>query len=110
MTVVDWGPVSSWLAAVGTILAATIALFGGFRVFDLLRTPRLRLTFEQTEPWCRITQLVNGPGLWVRVRVENVGRDPTRGCVGQVTRVTTGEAVRDDIEGACRSASSVSAE
>ena len=94
LATIDWGPVSAWLAAVGTIFAASIALLGGFRVFDLLRAPHLRLTFEHREPWCR----ADAVGLWVRIRVENVRGEPARGCVGQVTRVTTGNQLRPDID------------
>lgn len=94
---VDWGPLASWFAAGGTILAATVALLGGFRVFDWFRAPRLRVSFQQSEPWCRTTQLVSGnEGYWVRVRVENVGHDSARGCVGKLTEVRTDGTLRGD--------------
>ena len=52
---IDWGPVSAWVAAIATILATIVALLVAYRVPDNLRSPRLRLTFEQSEPWCRST-------------------------------------------------------
>ena len=96
---VDWGPVSSWVAAILTFLAVTLALLVAFGVFDSLKAPKIRLTFQQKEPWCRTTKLaVGSDAFWVRVGVENVGRKPARGCIGRVISVTTDGEVRQDVD------------
>jgi len=51
-------------------------------VFRWFRAPRLRITFEHTQPWCRTE--AHGE-LWVRVAVANVGRSPAHGWVGRIT-------------------------
>jgi hypothetical protein len=45
--------VAGWAGAIATFLAASVALLVAAGVFDSLRGPRLRLTFERAEPWCR---------------------------------------------------------
>lgn len=96
---IDWGPLSSWFAAVATVLAATVALLGGFRVFDRLRAPRLIISFQQREPWCRKTRLQSGDeGYWVRLGVENVGKEPARSCIGKLAGVTSEGNLRGDID------------
>ena len=77
----------TWAGAIATVLVvittALVALgyFGGFR------GPRLRLTFEATEPWCREGKAEgDGTALWVRVGVENLGSSPARGCLGRLIR------------------------
>jgi hypothetical protein len=63
------------------------------------RTPGFRLTFEQTEPWCRGgVHPVDGEVLWVRVGVENVGQQPARGCVGRLTGIATDGVPRADVD------------
>jgi hypothetical protein len=96
---VEWGPVSAWVAAGVTVLATLVALLVALGVFDAFRAPRLRLTFEDTEPWCRRTARAGGrDALWVRLGVENVGRRPARGCIGRLNRLTTDGAVRPDVD------------
>lgn len=96
---VDWGPVGVWAGAIATFLAALIALLGSVGGFDRYRAPRLRLTFEQTEPWCRGgVHPVDGEVLWVRVGVENVGQQPARGCVGRLTGIATDGMPRADVD------------
>jgi len=95
---VDWGPVSSWAAAVVTLLAVLVALFG-WRMWDWLRRPQLRIIFEHAEPFCRKTELTNGrDGYWVRVRVENTGVEPARACIGKLTRIYTDGQFRQDMD------------
>src|SRR5690349_13045944 len=85
---VEWGPVAAWAGAVVTFLSVLVALAIALGLFDAFRGPRIRITFEQIEPWCR--KAVGGDdALWVRVGVENVGRKPARGCVGRMISVTT---------------------
>jgi hypothetical protein len=96
---IDWGPVSSWAAAVATVLATLTSLLVAFRVPDSFRSPRLRTTFENKEPWCRSTELEGTVGsLWVRIGVENVGGEPARGCVGRLIGLTTDGVVRADVD------------
>jgi len=99
MLTVDWGPVSSWFVAAGTLAAAMVALLGGIGIWGWFRRPRLEITFQQTEPWCRQTELATGKkGYWVRIRVENKGLDPARGCIGKLTAVHTDGQLRSDID------------
>jgi hypothetical protein len=96
---IEWGPVSAWVAAVATILATIVALLVAYRVPDSVRAPRLRLTFEPAEPWCRGAALADGRNVyWVRIGVENVGRDAARGCVGRLLGLTTDGVARADVD------------
>jgi hypothetical protein len=75
----EWGPAGTWAGATATFLAALIALLASLGRFDRFRAPRLQVTFEQTEPWCRFGEHpVDGTVLWVRVGVENLGRAGAR--------------------------------
>src|SRR4029450_12231583 len=95
MLAVTWGPVAVWAGAIATFVVATIALLAGAGYFDRLRAPRLQLTFEHTEPWCRFVDHPDeGHVLWVRVAVENIGRGPARGCVGRLMVLRTDGVVR----------------
>jgi hypothetical protein len=69
-------------------------------VFDSLRGPRLRITFQRAEPWCR----TGAQGeLWVRVAVENAGRAPAHGCVGRDRLgLHTPSGARAHLGGVCR--------
>lgn len=91
----DWGTVAAWAGGIATFLAALVALLGAAGVFRSFRAPRLRITFEHTQPWCRTE--AHGD-LWVRVAVENVGRSPAHGCVGRVTALTTDGRTRADLD------------
>ena len=80
------------------MLAVLVALFG-WRLWDWLRRPQLRIIFEQAEPFCRKTELSNGrDGCWVRVRVENTGVEPARACVGKLTKTYSNGQVRQDMD------------
>jgi hypothetical protein len=88
-----------WAAASATFAAALIALLASLGVFDAIRAARMRITFEQREPWCRAATLSDGTtALWVRVGVENFRNRPARGCVGRITGLSTNGAVREDID------------
>ena len=92
----DWGPVSSWVAAAVTFLAVIVALFGQ-RMWERLRQPRLDITFDHAESFCREAPLCDGrQSYWVRVKVQNRGKDPARACVGKLSKVYTGGRFRDD--------------
>jgi hypothetical protein len=96
---IDWGPVSTWAGASATFLAALVALLVAMGVFDTVRAPRLRLTFEHREPWCKRTKLADGrSAFWVRLGVENLDREPAHGCVGRLHSVTTDGVLRSDID------------
>jgi hypothetical protein len=98
MSAIDWGPVSAWAAAVATFGAALIAILVALGVFDSFRAPRIRITFEDREPWARSGSLGNAAAYWVRVGVENVGRRAARGCVGRLTGIATDDAPRRDVD------------
>jgi len=96
---VDWGPVGTWFGGIATFPAAGIALLSSMGAFERRRAPRLLLTFEQTEPWCRPgIHPVDGDVLWLRVGVENVGQRPARGCVGRLSGITTDGTPRADVD------------
>src|SRR5262245_15405065 len=86
----EWGPVGAVVGAIATLLAALIALMVALGWFDRFRAPRLRITFEQSEPWCRDGHHpADGDVVWVRVGVENDGAQAARGCVGRLIAVRT---------------------
>ena len=93
---IDWGPVSSWVAAAGTLLAVLVALFGP-SLWRHYWKPRLNVEFNKDEPNCRFTRLsYGGDAYWVRVRVKNVGRGGALSCVGRFTAAWTGGELRHD--------------
>jgi len=99
MLAVAWGPVAVWAGAVATFCAALIALGAGAGYLDRLRAPRLLLTFEHAEPWCRsVDHPDEGDAFWVRVGVENVGRGPARGCIGRLESLQTNAVLRTDVD------------
>jgi hypothetical protein len=50
---IDWRPVAAWAGAAATLLAVIVTALVALRYFDYLHGPRLLVTFEATEPWCR---------------------------------------------------------
>ena len=99
MLLVDWGPVSAWAAAIATFTVALVALLASLRVLEALGGPNIRITFEQREPWCREATTRDGTrALWVRVGVENTGRDTAQGCIGRMTSLRTGGVLRADVD------------
>ena len=96
---INWGPVSGWVSAVVTFLAVTLSMFMAFKLPDKLRSPRIQVTFEHSQPWCRRDEHAEAEGsYWVRVGVENLGSEPARGCVGRMISLTTDGALRRDID------------
>ena len=96
---VDWGPVAAWAGAVATMLVVITTVLVALGFFASVRGPRIRLTFEATEPWCRRGETErDGKALWVRVGVENRGRGPAMGCVGRLISVATDGALRRDVD------------
>jgi hypothetical protein len=93
---VEWGPVGVWVGAAATVLAVIVAALVALGFFDGLRGPRIHLTFENTEPWCRHGD--ENAGLWIRLGVENRGSSPARGCVGRLIAVTTDGTLRPDVD------------
>lgn len=96
---VEWGPVGVWVGGIATFFAALIALLGSLGYFERYRAPRLRITFDQTEPWCRAAMHpADGEVLWLRVGVENLGKRPARGCIGRLLAITTDGQSRPDVD------------
>lgn len=96
---IDWGPAASWAGAAATVLVAITTSLVASGFFDRFRAPRIRLTFDRTQPWCRRTTLADGrSALWVRVGVENTGRAQASGCVGRVMGATTDGERRADVD------------
>ena len=95
----DWGPVGLWVSAILTFLALVVTALVALGFFDYLRGPRIRITFEPTEPWCRRGEREDGShGLWVRVGVENGGHGGARGCIGRLLTVSTDGRTRQDVD------------
>lgn len=97
---VDWGPVAAWVGGVATICIAGVTALIALGHLSAIRPPRLRLTFEPTEPWVRHND-IDGSVLWVRVAVENSGparTDAARHCVGRIVSVTTDGERRFDVD------------
>lgn len=96
---------TGWFTAVGTMLAAIVALFIAFLPSLLKRynRPKLAIEFKNEEPFCRtasVTELkyveqsgpivpkeVLPPYYWVRIRVLNVGKSVAKGCEGKLVRI-----------------------
>jgi hypothetical protein len=96
---VTYGPVSSWAGAIATLVVALVAIVVALGVFESLRAPRLRITFEASEPWCRTARLGDeGVAYWVRLGVENVGRRPARGCVARLISLSSDGVERGDVD------------
>lgn len=96
---VEWGPVAAWAGAVATMLVVITTALVALGFFASVRGPRIRLTFEATEPWCRRGETEReGKALWVRVGVENRGRGPAMGCVGRLISVATDGELRRDVD------------
>jgi hypothetical protein len=99
LVAVDWGPVAVWVSAAATFLAVLTTALVALGFFDYLRRPRLQVTFEPTEPWCRKGDAEDGGrGLWIRVGVENGGRGAAGGCVGRLLTVRTDGLARLDVD------------
>ena len=95
---VVWGPVATWAGAIATVLIVMTTALVALGYFDSLRGPRIRVTFDATEPWCRQGKTEEGDALWVRIGVENVGHGPARGCLGRLIGVTTNGEPRRDVD------------
>ena len=96
---VNWGPVGTWAGVAATVLVVIVTALVALGYFDRFKRPRIRITFEQVEPWCRHgTTEQEGDVLWVRVGVENRGKAPARGCVGRLIAVTTDGELRHDVD------------
>ena len=95
----EWGPAAGWAGAVATFLVAVVAVVVALGLFDRFRAARIRITFEQVEPWCRSSAAMDGgSSYWVRVGVENTGRRPARGCVGRLIGLTSDGVARTDVD------------
>jgi hypothetical protein len=91
--------VAVWASAIATVLVVLVALLTSLGAFGRLRAPRLRVTFEPIEPWCRTVDYPpDNEVLWVRVGVENVGPTTARGCIGRLTGLRTDNVTRTDID------------
>ena len=53
MLALSWGPVAVWAGAFATLLLLIVTVLVALGFFAKVRGPKLRLTFEPVEPWCR---------------------------------------------------------
>lgn len=95
----SWGPVGTWAGAAATVLVVIVTVLVALGYFDKFRGPRIHITFEPSEPWCRYGPLKGDwKSVWIRVGVENRGAAPARGCVGRLIAVTTDGELRRDVD------------
>lgn len=95
---VDWGPVAVWAGAFVSSLAVVVALAGGLGWFARRDRPLLSLSFRPGQPWVRRVGDDGTDILWVRVAVENMGKNPAKGCIGRLLGLTTDGQPRSDID------------
>ena len=95
----SWGPVGTWAGAAATVLVVIVTVLVALGYFDKFRGPRIHITFEPSEPWCRYGPLRGDwKSVWIRVGVENRDAAPARGCVGRLIAVATDGEVRRDVD------------
>ena len=74
--------------AIGTLGAVVVALFLG-----LFQKPKLKIEFEQREPYCRKTRFFLGAyeasflRYWIRIKVTNEGRKVAKRCEGKLVDI-----------------------
>ncbi|HET9139505.1 hypothetical protein [Actinophytocola sp.] len=98
MSQVQLGPLGIWVGAAATFVIALVTVFVALGWFERFRAARFTITFEHRQPWCRPASPGSAELLWVRIGVENRGRQTARGCVGRLIAVTTEGAPRQDID------------
>lgn len=96
---VDWNLVVQSIAAGGSIFVGIVAVLAGFGVFQIHRRPKLKLSFQEMEPWCRTTEVEPGRrAYWIRLVVENARGEPAEGLIAKAMEVRTGGALRADLD------------
>jgi hypothetical protein len=98
LTAANWGPIGVWAGAAATAAATGVALLSGTGQLDRYRQPHLSVSFEHAQPWTRHVTTDGTAKLWLRVSVDNTGRQPARGCVGHLTALATDDVDRADID------------
>ena len=90
---------AEWMTAFGTLGAVLVALFGPM-LWGWWRKPRLEISYEPREPYCRYTWLLergNPESHWVRVKVTNGGRGTAKRCKGKMIAVYRADgSLRED--------------
>ena len=77
------------LTAFGTTGMALIVFYLQI-VKGWIKRPKIRIEFEQEEPYCKEVPLVNLQNIqsyWMRIKVENVGREIAQGVEGRLTEI-----------------------
>lgn len=96
---VQYGPLGIWAGSAATVLVVITTSLVALGFFDRFRAPRIRVTFENAQPWCRSGRLTDGgEALWVRLGVENTGKSTAMGCVGRLISVCAEGEPRSDID------------
>jgi len=92
------------MTAFGTVGAVLVALLGP-TLWNWWQSPRLQISFERQEPYCRDTPLIienhgaksTVDSHWVRVKVTNKGRGIAKACKGKMIAVYKDDgALRQD--------------
>ena len=84
--------VAEWMTAFGTLGAVVVALLLGLVVPVVRarwRSPRLEISYQPGEPYCRDAPIPPKlvPAHWVRVKVTNKGRGTAKRCKGEMIAV-----------------------
>ncbi len=93
MSAVNW---DMW-GALGSILASFVAFFIAFlpSIQERLNAPKLKLVFENGEPYCRIVHEKHADGAsnsdinayYMRIKVINTGKTTARDCKGKIVEI-----------------------
>jgi hypothetical protein len=86
-----------FLTFLGTLLLVIITLYIGV-IRPWLNRPKFYVTFDNTEPYCRQTEIEVSKDLsgfvtkrttayWIRLRVTNSGKSVAKRCIGKLVKV-----------------------
>ncbi|RLI75500.1 hypothetical protein DRP05_14675 [Archaeoglobales archaeon] len=77
------------LTAIGTFSMAVL-LFYIEVIKGWLKRPKIRIEFRQEEPYCKevpLEDLQNIPSYWIRIKVENIGKQIAKGVEGRLVEI-----------------------
>lgn len=91
--------ITDWLAAIGTVGALVLALFGGL-LARWVFGPRLKIEYEHRDPYSRYTPVEGGvESRWIRIRVRNASMRTAHNCHARLLAVRYDDGTeRSDID------------
>ena len=93
---------AQWAQAIGTCIAALVALFTVIFIEILKpwrKRPILKIEFEDKYPYCKYSDTDDFEGMgmltgyWVRLRIRNIGRSPALNCIGRMLEIRDGRGM-----------------